>query len=86
MLKSKAAVIAANIANQCLELIMRVEQKDGSTIDRNPEQVALIGKIIKNAIAATKPQNMFEAMTALKTPIKKQNPEEDGDQLEASTD
>lgn len=60
MLNPKAANVAANVAAQCLELIMKVERREGGYIDRNPEQVALIGDIILTAIAATQSQQLKE--------------------------
>lgn len=60
MLHPSAALRAADIAAQCLELIMKVNQNSGKNIDRNPEQVALIGDIILSAIAATQSQQLKE--------------------------
>jgi hypothetical protein len=58
--------MAADVTAECLNIIMKIDGPLGSQSDRDLEQVALIGALISEAIAATQPQNVFEALGFLK--------------------
>jgi hypothetical protein len=61
MLEPKAARKAATVANRCLGMILTVKIGD-VTLGRNPEQVALIGKIIETAIRSTQHPTLIEML------------------------
>ncbi|MGL5512624.1 MAG: hypothetical protein ACRDBM_05210, partial [Sporomusa sp.] len=61
MLSPRMVDRAVKVAVECIEIILKPIPKNGKCGSRNPEEIALIGEIIQNAVTATQPQNFLEA-------------------------
>lgn len=66
MLSPGAAKVAADVATQCLKLIMQIDRPPGESTNRNPEQIALIGELIQSAINSTQPKGTFAVLSTMK--------------------